>query len=387
VTRNKELNNIYMRYSLFYLLLIIMLQPACKECPPCGEATVPPPNTIGIGYKEFSTPHIASFVKQHRPNYFYGFELLRKANEDYFAYITEDGSLAITSIQKHGQEKLISLKAYLRAKRYSPLVQIINDTLAIVNRDEKKFSYFKITDSFDLELKGTTALGTPEQWKGLEFTGYAFNNSFSFQYPLLLVPYIKVGKTVELDTYSHMLFNISSGASTKLIRVPARFKQCSIRDNSCSSQIKNNEVLCLFTQNDSLYRYSTDNTVLSQGVIQHHCQFQEFDRSKNGNLAYIRKYTATNESNIQLLIDDNKNFFVIKKNKTDSLKSPMTYSLFVFDSNFKQVYSNKIEQSLHYMAAFDAANGFLIFNDSLTKVYNYVTQPYHGISAANVGRR
>jgi hypothetical protein len=105
--------------------------------------------------------------------------------------------------------------------------------------------------------------------------------------------------------------------------------------------------------------------------LEHDCKLQGFDESKEQNLAYVRKYVVNGEKNIRLFNVLSKYYVALKRLEKTDLNEKSKYSLFVFDSSFKQVYSETIKHPVFTPAIFDYKNGFVMFNDSLNKAYYY----------------
>ncbi len=121
---------------------------------------------------------------------------------------------------------------------------------------------------------------------------------------------------------------------------------------------------------DSVYKINTEGTILARGVLHDSPVREKFKPSKDGDLAYIRKYEAGNEKNIALSLMQNKYLVVLKRLAEPDLLKPKKYKYFIFDKALNKLFADTVRHTITpYVLS--TANGFLLFSENFKETYNY----------------
>jgi hypothetical protein len=365
---------------LYGFLTAILAMQACNNCMPLAVIADPPANTVKVGMRELDIEHVGRFVRNNSMDGYYGYYFLGKGPDKFLVYITLEQTLALVHLLDSNRSNILNSILFAgREKRL--LIGAFSDTLAVLDREKQVFSYYTLTDSITLQLQESFDLRKYQLSKDIYFM-FNFSEPFQFRYPQLLIPYGHLKKPGYIDSTSLLLLDLLSNSARKIAKFPRYFKGCNMRDYNSSTVLTNNAIYCIFNKYDSVYQYSLSNDLLAAGKINHHCELRSFDKSKEQDLAYIRKFSILEESNQQLLADSSNNLYIIKKYRSDSLKSPMRFGFYVFDTHFNQVYSSDLPAGVTATVAFNYGNGFMVFNDSLTKAYTYALEQENNRLAA-----
>lgn len=130
-------------------------------------------------------------------------------------------------------------------------------------------------------------------------------------------------------------------------------------------------IIMTYELNNSIYKIDSYGNVLKESKVYLENSFLKFDWSKERDLSYVRKYSFATEKNIHLKCLDSNNNILIKQLPGNTILSNIKYQYIILDKNLKVRYTDNINFSCYPKMVMKYQNGFLLFNDHLTKAYYY----------------
>lgn len=318
-----------------------------------------------------ATPHIRDFLQAHAVNIFYGLHLLNKGSNTFLLCIGRGDSLHLVSLEQAGAVHSRALNNLTALEQYS-CVSVSGDTVCLFNPQQAKLSLVSIADDYSIKSLGSFTV----DMRKIAPDAYVMSNpgfpALSLQYPYVYLRYGLRSAKKYIDSTAYVKYNINTGSYDKIIRYPSCFNNCSVYDYNSNIAVTNKGVYCLFKWHDDVLAYQPGGTLpAAEKRLQHDCRLKPFDMSRQSNLAYVRKYVATSESNNQLLADRSNNIFISKQLQREDLQSPLVNEFFVFDKDLRQINNFKSPAPVYPYAFFNYQQGFLFFNDSLSKAFYY----------------
>jgi hypothetical protein len=121
---------------------------------------------------------------------------------------------------------------------------------------------------------------------------------------------------------------------------------------------------------DSIYKIDSYGKVLAQSVINPSIIRPEFPNSKNGDLAFLRKFESESDRNMSVSIWNNKYILVIKKLAKEKIVDNTRLKLYVYDTNLNKLFCDIMDENI---VPFPVNNtkGFIFFTNSLKKIVSY----------------
>ena len=320
---------------------------------------------------EINTEQIFQILHEKKSDDIFGYHLVANKLGYRFVFLNKFGQLEVFDFQNLNNHWVIPFKNIVRpAEYYNSLFS--NDTFHYVDLWGKKYFEYKVERDSSFSLIDSIDLSKIQGFEHYYISTNLGTQSLAYKYPYILVPYGHNTKKNFIDTWAYLKINLQTKKVAKVIRYPECYQCSNIYDqNSTTVFNADGSIICLFDQFDELHYLSTEEKRDTVFQLYHTCSFVAFDKSKEQNLAYIRKYLENGEKNIKVLNVNDIYHVVIKRNFKKELTDKSTYSIFVFDSQFKQVYSENIFHPVFTPTIFEYKKGFLIFNDSLNKAYYY----------------
>ena len=356
-------------------VLTIFLSFECKPHCDCyaDQNLSAPDNKIIRPWKisEINTEQIFQILQKKKPDDIFGYHLVDDRLGYRFVFLNQFGQLDVFDFENLNNHWIIPFKNKVRpAEYYNSLFN--KDTFHYVDLWGKKYFEYKIEKDSTFSLIDSLDFSKIQGFKNYYISTNLGAQSLSYKYPYILVPYGHNKKKNFIDTWAYLKINLKTKKVEKVIKYPECYQCSNIYDqNSTTVFNTDGSIICLFDQFDGLNYLSDDGKRDTISQLYHNCSYVAFDKSKEQNLAYVRKYLENGEKNIKLLIVNDIYHIVIKRNYKKELSDKSTYSIFVFDSRLNQIYSENIIHPVFTPAIFEYKKGFLIFNDSLSKAYYY----------------
>jgi hypothetical protein len=362
----------YLSLALFFFLSMLF---GCSSKCTCNEVSNNKsyrdtlPNLFKIDTQAIQVSK--SIPKTKRPNFSFGFTIYNKKDVLYLTYVSLDGQLVFTNLYDSNQVFLSPFP--LRAtKKDFVMMRILGDTLHLINSKDTSYFKFVIKDDFSTDLVQKINLNSivqEENWF------VHFNNiggkQFDYCYPYLVVPYGKRNGTNLYDDNACMLFDIKAKRVKKLLPFPECYNSCYLHNENVSVVVDTNKVLGLFSYFDLFSEVNIQSNAISQHELPWGEKFAEYDRNEIRNLAYVRKYEALNELNVNLFLLKDKSVIVVQRLSKKKISDPFQYRYFHFDLKSQPVSFGMLPESILNGLTIPYKSGFIVFNDSLSKSYYY----------------
>jgi hypothetical protein len=130
-------------------------------------------------------------------------------------------------------------------------------------------------------------------------------------------------------------------------------------------------IIYIFEMHNLIVKLNKLGELLFSKEIDIENNFMEFDWDKESDLAYVRRHTLMSERNVKICALENDQILVLKKLKNDKIQMPSLFKYYVFDNMLNLLYSDTVRHKLNPLIISKYQNGFLLFNDNLTKAYYY----------------
>jgi hypothetical protein len=327
-----------------------------------------------LDVEEIETPHLGKIINSSRPNAFYGFHLLKKADNYFLMYVSGKSSLTLSHLRDTSIKYRLDLTSYFGSEQY-PALSFLNDTICIFQPTSGMLSVLFISDSYGLTKLQTYHLNLPSKKRG-DF--YVMHNPgstvLSLQYPFLLMAYGSRLQKNYIDSTAYLMYNLQSGKYRKMVNYPTCYKHCGVYNYQSHIATYSNKIYCVFEKHDDIYQFASDGNLMNTGEILHDCKLEEFDVSRKQDLAYVRKHQMTGESNVRMLADSNENLLIVKFLKSESLSSPRQYEGYIFDKHLNYLTPVRFHETIYPDAIMSYSDGFLAFSEDFNKAYYYVVK-------------
>jgi hypothetical protein len=122
---------------------------------------------------------------------------------------------------------------------------------------------------------------------------------------------------------------------------------------------------------DSIYKIDINGRILKRNVLHDFPTRVRYNPKKPGDLAYSRKYEASNEKNCRIVVCFNKYIIVLKKLAEPNLLEPPKYKYFVYNTDLEKLHCDTIRHNI-IPVILPTKDGFLIFQKEFKYLYHYV---------------
>lgn len=319
---------------------------------------------------EIDTKPIRSLVKNLQADEVFGLYLYARQNGDYyFTFLSSADSIVFINLAKQESFDAVSYKENIKQGN-SCNILFENDTLHFVDLGSKKYFRYALANDFLLTKIDSVDL-TPSLTDCYLMTR-PNAQALAYSYPCIYIPYGHNKKASFIDSKAFLRVDVRTKKIEKIADFPDCFRCSYIYDAHSSIRAnRDGSIVYLFNKFDKLFSLRPGEKKSTTYNLDHLCAFEAFDKKKEQNLAYVRKYLDNEEKNLSLFNVLNKYTVVVKRNAKKLLADKNTYSMYVFDSVFNQVATKQIEHPVFSPCIYEYKNGILIFNDSLNKAYYY----------------
>lgn len=181
----------------------------------------------------------------------------------------------------------------------------------------------------------------------------------------------KTGRINYLDT-AVFIAVIDSVNTVKFGRYPAILHKQSTRLTETYYCIDSNaSIYYAHSGYDSIYKIDIQGRISARSVLHDFPARVKYEPQKSGNLAYTRKYEASNEKNCRITLCFNKYIVVLKKLAEPNLLEIPRYKYFVFNTSLDKLYCDTIWYNI-IPVLLPTKDGFLIFQKEFKNIYHYV---------------
>lgn len=151
---------------------------------------------------------------------------------------------------------------------------------------------------------------------------------------------------------------------------PAVFFKEELRDSHANFVIDTfNHIYYVFPWLDTVYKINTKGQELGKALLHQYPKRDVYKMPKPGDLAYIRKYEAMNEKNIDIFICRNKYVVVIKQMAAERVTDKQQYKVFVYNTNLEKLYTGEVGEAVY--GGIPNNKGFLLISKDYKKIISY----------------
>lgn len=329
--------------------------------------------TATLTEQKIVTKHINSFIKKQSPNALGGFHLVKKQDRAYFAFITNDAKLELLDLTDTSAHHSINIGHLLGGEKFASLY-ISNDTVCILRPAARTISISKVKDDFTLSKTTTYPLNLSHESAGFYFMSNPGFRNLTLLYPYVIFPYGNSRKKNNIEPTAYISYNLQTNDYRKIISYPECYQNCAVPGTQSMLAVNHHSIVCIFRNHESVNSYDLKGALVKHSAITHACRFEEFDKSKETDLSYVRKYQLLSENNTQVLTDSRGHLLILKRLKGDSMDQAASYETFILNDQLEQTGTVKIQHSIYPYASFEYGKGFLIFGERLENAYYYVVQ-------------
>lgn len=299
----------------------------------------------------------------------FGFHITTVRDSGLLFFRSKDDSLCLVSLLPPYSAKRLPLHPRMRrAAGYNVLIQ--HDSLHFVSLFEKKYFLFRFTAGFD----ALTVLDSVDLAGSLT-NGYLCTKpegqAMAFSFPYVYMPWGLNNTHNYTGPRAFLRVSLLTKKAEQAGEYPACYRCSDVYDIHCSlRQKRDGSLVYLFNAYDGLFSLSDGNS-RQESFIRHACRFEDFDKSREQNLAYIRKRESNGERNVALLNIADRYMVAVKREYRESLKDSARYTLYIFDSAWQQKAAWHLSHPVFIPCIFEYGKGFVAFNDSMNKMYYY----------------
>ncbi|RYE42887.1 MAG: hypothetical protein EOP48_23165, partial [Sphingobacteriales bacterium] len=185
----------------------------------------------------------------------------------------------------------------------------------------------------------------------------------------LFLAYCLPGKPREnyLDKTAYVRFDMTYSPpreEEKLLRTPKRYlKGKSYFSKSTLAVLTDSTLLGGFEEDDSLYIYNVyKRSVTTATQFSGTTAYTDYPKNKRADLAFLRNYDATNERNLQMLVNQKKErILIIKRIKKADRTDEDHFEYYLLNFNLEVLAFNQFDQKIAPQFCFPFKNGFLLY--------------------------
>ena len=324
---------------------------------------------IPVKKTEGNSTHISKITQSSSVNLAYGFHLTQHNNQYYLSWLDTLKILHFAPLEPNSPPLVDSIFRTLQLSKYFSIQQI-NDTIHYVDLIKKKYIQLLIAPYTKGKCISSSYFG-----KKIPKNFLLYNNpgmpSLYFVNQTLFIPYQHQRKKYFIDNKAFIKINLGTNEIETTVDYPDCY-HCNYvyEQGSFLAFDQEGKWYCLFRKYDKVLS-ETQNIKKRWHRLEHRCQFTKFDKSKEMNLSYIRKYLENEEENKRILMINNKYFVIIKRLFKKSLNDASDYLVFILDQDFRLLNQFKTDQGINPMAIFPYKNGFIIFSTDFKKYIYY----------------
>jgi hypothetical protein len=321
---------------------------------------------------EFSTERLKLAFKQNGffMNFYHGVNTLYK--NDYFIFCDRTDSLIFFDLNSKALLRR-PLRPNLYPHRDFLLSVIKGNELVVLHADTKELSIYQIDSSLNIKFSKKYNVGNFLKKSEMINCG-AQTTNFDFQFPTLYLNYYK-GKSLNyIDKYSVLFFSVLDSNHTRshAISYPENYHIERVYNSAPLFTLINDTTLAYcFMGSDKIGVFNTISGISTVNDIEHECKFVKFDKSKEQNLAYVQKYSETNEGNKRLLPGSNGEILVFKQLQKSRRSDSTKLQCFIFDQGLLTQKKIDFKYAVCPLLIFAFKKGFLLFSESIEKAYYY----------------
>ncbi len=363
-------------HSLFFYLLIF----SCKEgknlsCDIGKEnaqiATINTQN--GFNVSKFHCPSIINLFLSPDITTDIEPQFTEISGKPFFCYFTKKLELKCKNILDTLEVFTFNTSSFLKnRKRIIFLFQ--KDTLHFIDMSSLEYHQFKVENNSLKNISTHNFTSDLEKNNFFIFRNTLSSSKFTFSYPFLIIPYgttnLKISPSY-MDSTAFLSYNLLSKKIEKIIKIPCVYKNNFLYTTDKMLVQLNNVIYTAFSESDIISSFDLVKKNEQSVLISHKCNFQTFNLKKEQDLAYVRKFTNTNELNTNLLVDKKENIILLKHSFKKRFSDTSGFQIFCYDKKLNQTFQDTIRHSVFTYGVFPYKAGFAIVDAGLKNFYFY----------------
>lgn len=291
----------------------------------------------------------------------------------FFCYFTKKLELKCKNILDTVEVFTINTSSFLKnRKRIIFLFQ--KDTLHFIDMSALEYHQFKFENDSLKKIIEHNFTSDLEKNDFFIYRNTLSSSKFIFSYPHLILPYGSTTPKISpsyMDSTAFLSYNLLSKKVEKIIKIPCVYKNNFLYTTDKMVVQLNNVIYATFSESDIISSFDIIKKKEQSFLISHNCNFQTFNLKKEQDLAYIRKFTNTNELNTNLLVDKKENIILLKHSYKERFSDTSSFQIFCYDKKLNQTFQDTIRHSVFTYGVFAFKAGFVIVDAVLKNFYYY----------------
>lgn len=359
-----------------FLLPLFLISFGCKPNCDCytKKSVSKFQNLISMPWqvKQVRIDSLAKLIEDEKYDPVFGYHFENKKEEYKFYFLSKEKELIEFDISRSSEKRRVSVKNIFPFNGYYTVL-IRNDTIHYLSQHNSTYYQYKVNSGSSIQVIDSFDLRKNVKFKNCTINLLVGRLGLVYKWPFIWVQYGHLRKRNFIDSKAYFKINMIDKSLEKVIDYPSCY-HCSYQYLPTSSLtiLADNSAVCLFDHYDQIFVNPSNGAINESINLIHRCEMETYNKEKKHDLAYTRKYLENAEANIGLLNISDRYLVAIKREKKESLSNKPVHSIFVFDMNYRQIYSEEIPYSLGRSPVFfNSENGIVLFNDSLNKAYFY----------------
>lgn len=248
--------------------------------------------------------------------------------------------------------------------------KIFNNKMIEYESKSELFRIFEIRENFEPVLIDSINWLNYSNLKSATPASSVFSTNYIYVNNGLLVRFTSTRNRINYIDDNPLKF-IKNNIGIQVGKYPEKYFKKNVYNVNAFFDVINDSIAAIsFGMSDEVSKFNyLNNNEIKRIKISNDSGFLEFDVKKEKNLAYIDKFLATTEKNINLFHTNNRIVLfkqLGKKSKTDST----TVKCFIMDEKLDPIYSFTLPTTLNSPLIFKFNKGFIVYNRS-TKSFDY----------------
>jgi hypothetical protein len=366
----KKINNRKILLSLAVLAIPhAFLSSNCNRICNCNDrghtATL---NTCTFTIDSIQTPHITNSKRLYK-NYS-GFRpgFIKKGDNYYFSYLSGSDLIFISIMDS---SKIFRFHQFFVAGNGNTyLTHFSGDTIHVVDIQLKKYSQLKVSDDFRVIETNSVYLKNVIKSSKVYLYANIYGNQLAFKHPYLAIPYGVTNKKNLVDSTAILLFDVNTNKVKNIIKFPSCFKCKYFYTEYVQPQLYGENIYALFSFYNGFVSYNLTDESTKWKILPNSVGYNQFDKKKSQNLAYVRNYLSTTEQNVfGGAVSDNR-YIIIKKRETDNIQNGPSYIIYSYKTD-SITCINDLRKDLLPGMSFKFKNGIIIPNKNFSELFYY----------------
>jgi len=362
--------------SFRFLILLLCLQ-GCTSSNNC-RTSAKKSNTLKIDDiklcklepEHYKINWIPSLVLKEKNNPRFPIKLIEAHGKLFFSYVSNSSYLILASLLDSNEVYRIPI-SYYSSMGHHFLMDIIKDTIHLLDVKQKQYYQIELKDNFSLGNKKTFNLDKIGIDDDIYILTKTSGTQLNFSFPNLFIPYGKTQSKNYLDDRGLLKIDLLTNQFSKIIEFPEWYKKCNIYSEKINFDLNGNYIYASFTNSEEIIKLDLDNNKIKINSIPGSSSFRPFKKELEKNLAYVRQYEETVEKNSELITLKGGGYVIVKRLPRESISEKIKVRVYLFDKENKiQCYDLLEGESIPFILK-KYRSGFVILDITLSNLLYY----------------